>query len=109
MTKKIRNSNPERDLRLPEAAQDSWPFLSRRSFLRRAALGSAGLVLGGPAIARSRTLSPNAKLNLAVIGVAHRGGENLKEVTSENIVALCDVDDQFLGAAAQKHPGAKTY
>ena len=84
-------------------------FLTRRTFLQRAAFGTAGLVLARPAFARGGKPSPNEKLNLAVIGVAHRGGENLKEVASENIVALCDVDDKFLAAAAQKHPNAKTY
>src|SRR4051812_3797830 len=84
-------------------------FLTRRAFLQRAALGTAGLITARSAFARGGKPSPNEKLNLAVIGVAHRGGENLKEVTSENIVALCDVDDKFLAAAAQKFPGAKTY
>jgi predicted dehydrogenase len=49
------------------------------------------------------------KLNLGVIGVAGRGGENLQGVAGENIVALCDVDDQRLTAAAQRFPNAKTY
>jgi len=31
------------------------------------------------------------------------------QLESENIVALCDVDANYLTAAAQKHPGAKTY
>src|SRR4029077_167472 len=34
---------------------------------------------------------------------------DLKEVSNQNIVALCDIDDHNPAAAAQKHPGAKTY
>lgn len=61
-------------------------------------------------MAARRQISANDKLNLGVIGVAGRGGENLREVAAlENIVALCDVDATRLGAAAQKFPGAKTY
>ena len=59
-------------------------------------------VLGGPR-------SPGKKLNIAVIGVSGRGASNLESVSSESIVALCDVDEQKLAAAAKKHPGAKTY
>src|SRR5207249_2732578 len=36
-------------------------------------------------------------------------GDDLKEVSSENIVALCDIDDRYLDAAKQKYPRAKTY
>ncbi len=82
--------------------------MTRREFIRRGVLATAGLYLAGCRTA-PRKLSANEKLNLGVIGVANRGGDNLNEVASENIVALCDVDDKFLAAAKQKFPGAKTY
>ena len=83
---------------------------SRRTFLKQTALGTAGLWLVRPdASAAARKLSPHDKLNIGVIGVANRGGDNLKGVAGENIVALCDIDDKFLAAAAQKFPSAKTY
>lgn len=50
--------------------------------------------------------SPNEKLNIGVIGVAHRGSDNLSEVQNQNIVALCDVDDTYLAQAAQRFPKA---
>ncbi len=84
--------------------------MNRRTFLRQAALSSAGLFLAHASLAASRRqLSPNDKLNIAIIGVAHQGSYNLSNVTSENIVALCDVDDSYLNATAQKFPAAKTY
>lgn len=83
---------------------------TRRQFLQQTLLGTASLCLARPAFSQvARQLSPSAKLNLGVIGVAGRGGENLSQVTSENIVALCDVDDNNLGAAAKQFPAAKTY
>lgn len=81
-------------------------FTSRRRFLRTAGLG-AGAVLAFPAILRSQ--SPGSKLNLAIIGCGGRGGGNLAEVSSENIVALCDVNERNLDAAAAKHPRARKY
>lgn len=94
---------------------------SRRDFLSRGALATA--VLGFPAIVRSR--SPNAKLNLAFIGVGGRGAANLLGLVgvstaarkgapaatepSENVVALCDVNGQNLDRASQLFPKAKTY
>lgn len=38
-----------------------------------------------------------------------RAGEDLREVSSQNIVALCDVDDRNLAVVAPKYPQAKTY
>jgi len=82
--------------------------LNRRHFLRQSALAT-GFVLGGSLHAASkRRIGPGDKLNLGVIGVAGRGGENLAGVQHQNIVALCDVDDSRLRAAAAKFPGAFT-
>jgi predicted dehydrogenase len=84
--------------------------LPRRDFLRTVGIATAGAALAGCQTARPRKLSANDKLNIAVIGVAGRGGENLKEVAAlENIVALCDVDSTRLAEAAKKFPAAKTY
>jgi predicted dehydrogenase len=76
--------------------------ITRRSFIT----SLAALPLTG---AYARKLSANDKLNIGVIGVASRGGENLKAVAGQNIVALCDVDDRNLAAAAAKFPSAQTY
>src|SRR6185503_18967825 len=43
------------------------------------------------------------------IGCGGQGGSDLKSVSGETIVALCDVDERRLGAASKLHPGAKTY
>ena len=80
--------------------------VTRRRFLQTSAtLGVAAL--GFPGITRAQ--SPNKKLNLAIIGVGGRGSSNLREMESENIVALCDVNADNLRSAAQRHPTARTY
>ena len=48
-------------------------------------------------------------LRLAVIGVANRGAANLAGVSPQEIVALCDVDQQHLQDAAKEYPEAKLY
>lgn len=83
--------------------------ITRREMLRRSVSTSAAVVagLGFPAIVSAR--SPNEKLNIAVIGCGGRGAGNLAEVSGENIVALCDVNERNLDAAAAKHPGAAKF
>src|SRR6185436_2581953 len=82
--------------------------LSRRQFLQTTALAGTSLLIGGGTRA-SQKLSANEKLNLGVIGTANRARANLSALQGENIVALCDVDENFLAAAKEKLPGAKTY
>lgn len=82
--------------------------MKRRDFIRRSVLGAAGICLVGCRTAPRKT-SANEKLNLGIIGVAHQGQYDMSNVASENIVALCDVDDTFLAAAKQRFPAAKTY
>ena len=81
---------------------------NRREFLQQGALATAGLWLVGCQTSR-RKISANEKLNLGIIGVAHQAQYDMNNVASENIVALCDVDDAYLAAAKQKFPAAKTY
>jgi len=81
---------------------------NRRQFLKSSALATAGICVARSGKAGEPD-SPNEKLNIGIIGVNHRGGSNLRSVSSENIVALCDIDENYLAAAAEKHPQAKTY
>jgi predicted dehydrogenase len=87
------------------------PRLNRRRFLRCSGLAAgSALALGFPSLFRAGAAgSPNEKLNIAVIGVGGRGGSNLGGVRSENIVALCDVNEPPVLRAAQQHPQAKKY
>jgi predicted dehydrogenase len=83
--------------------------MNRRRFLAQTTLSATGLWLTSAGWARARQTSPNEKLNIGMVGVMHQARYDLDNVSSENIVALCDVDETFLAAAAQAHPGAKTY
>ncbi len=84
--------------------------LKRRDFLRTAG-ASAGLlatgVWGERAAAESK--SPNEKLNVACVGTANRASADVNGVAGENIVALCDVDRNYLDRALEKFPAARGY
>jgi predicted dehydrogenase len=84
------------------------PSLNRRRFLRRSLAAAAAAPLLTYA-GRAWAQSPNGRLNVAVIGVANQGRYNLDNVTHENVVALCDVDETFLNAAAKDLPRATKY
>jgi predicted dehydrogenase len=80
--------------------------LSRRRFLQTAAAG-----LSAATVARGfDTKAPaSERLRVGVIGVAGQGAYNLNNVAHEEIVALCDVDENRAGPARQAHPRAKFY
>src|ERR1043166_479598 len=83
--------------------------IHRRDFLKGAAAG-AGVWVTGVQRGFGQEKSPNAKLNIAGIGVGGRGGADLKECAGENIVAICDVDEKRgLGPASKAYPNAKKY
>jgi predicted dehydrogenase len=82
--------------------------MNRRTFLKQSTALGAGLTILKSGILKAGN-SPNEKLNIAVIGVAGRGGGNMNNVKSENIVALCDVNAKNLAKAANQFPKAKTY
>lgn len=81
---------------------------SRRQFLKSAAAIGAGLYIGQPQVSRAY-LSANEKLNVACVGVGGRGYANVEGVASQNIVALCDVDDVRAATAYQNFPKAAKY
>src|SRR5262249_47728777 len=48
-------------------------------------------------------------LNIAMIGVARRGRDNMGQFGGENIAVMCDVLQPALDSAAAAHPKAKQY
>jgi len=79
---------------------------SRREFLKKASWAGAGLLVLSRAAGAAEA---GDKLNIAIVGAGGRGAGNTAGVASENIVALCDVNDNNLAAAAKGFPKAKTY
>ncbi len=74
--------------------------VSRRQFLGGTAVASSFIivprhVLGGPGYQ-----APSDKLNIACIGIGGKGFSDSEKMATENVIALCDVDEV---KAAQKH------
>ena len=83
---------------------------TRRSFLKTTAAGAAALSSGvWSQLAAQESKSPNEKLNVACVGVANRASASVNAVKGENIVALCDVDSNYLDRVAAQSPDAKKY
>lgn len=82
--------------------------MNRRQIIKTGAAATAGLWITSGLYAAGAQ-SPNDKLNIGVIGIGGQGRANLNAVAHENIVALCDVDDERAGDAYDKHRQAKKY
>ena len=106
------NSNNHTSSLLSESAghaEDSERF-SRREFAPRAATALAGIMLLPRHVLGGRGYTPPSdKLNIAGVGVGGMGGNYLKNLESENIVALCDVDSVKAAKIFQRYPQARTY
>src|SRR6476661_7788354 len=82
---------------------------NRRQVLRH--LGGTGIAIVGAGAASmiARGAGPKDRLNLAIVGCGGQGAENLDKVAGENIVALCDVDEDRAADAFQRYPKAKRF
>lgn len=83
--------------------------LRRREFLGAAATAAAFTlvprhVLGGPG-----RIPPSEKMNIAGIGVGGMGATNLRNLQTENIIALCDVDHAYAAKTFKRYPNAARY
>jgi len=74
--------------------------ISRRQFLRRGTGAALGVSIVPSSVLGLRGQTPpSQKLNIACIGVGGRGGASLDGVRSENLVAVCDVDQRRAASA----------
>lgn len=84
--------------------------LNRRTFVKSASLTAAAASAGVfTSSARAQSNSAIEKLNVACIGTANRAAEDVKGVKDESVVALCDVDANYLERQAKNFPGARQY
>ena len=91
-----------------ERKQSLQSGFTRRQFIYTTTL--AGLAIttrnlsGAP-----RQLSAGDKLNIGVVGANGKGASDTDHCSSENIVALCDVDTSRANGQRKKYPNAKFY
>lgn len=84
--------------------------ITRRFFIMGTAASFAGCA-SSPGVIRPRTrsVSPNEKLNIAAIGSGGKGRSDIHGCKSENIVALCDVDWERAAETFEEFPDATRY
>jgi predicted dehydrogenase len=83
--------------------------MSRRAFVRSASTVAAFAVVPRAVLGGAGQKAPSEKLNIAVVGAGGRGSDDIQEVKSENIVALCDVDWNHAGETFKLFPKAARY
>ena len=81
--------------------------ITRRGFLKGAAVTAGVTVLTGSA--RHSAYAANIRLNTALVGVGGQGGASHGAARGENLVAMCDVDENRMKGLAGKQSQAKTY
>lgn len=82
----------------------------RRKFLKGAALTASAFMIVPRHVLGKGFIAPSDKLNVAGIGVGGMGAANLRNLApTENIVALCDVDDAYAAKTYETYPNAKRY
>ena len=84
--------------------------LTRREFVGRSALALGAVtivprhVLGGTGYT-----APSDKLNIACVGAGGKGESDIQALSTENLVAFCDVDDERAAATYMVYPKVKRY
>ncbi|HXT29647.1 MAG TPA: hypothetical protein VN716_10215, partial [Vicinamibacterales bacterium] len=66
--------------------------VSRRQFIESAAITGAGMLIVPRHVLGRGFTPPSDLLNIAAVGIGGMGHNNLRAVSSQNIVAVCDVD-----------------
>jgi uncharacterized protein (DUF1501 family) len=75
--------------------------VTRREFLGATAACAALSIVPRYVLAGSGQPAPSDKLNIGCVGVGGmQGGSDVRSVSSENIYALCDVDENQLAKTA---------
>jgi hypothetical protein len=83
--------------------------MNRRGFLHTvAATTFAFHVVPRHVLGRGFT-PPSEKLNIAGIGIGGQGGGVIRDMASENIVALCDVDEKKAAGTFKAFPKAEQF
>jgi hypothetical protein len=83
--------------------------ITRRDFVGSMAAATAFTIVPRKVFGGPRNVPPSEKLNIAGIGIGGRGEGDLHECGSENVVALCDVDDKYAARVYKEYPNARKY
>ncbi|MBI2950282.1 MAG: Gfo/Idh/MocA family oxidoreductase [Verrucomicrobia bacterium] len=83
--------------------------ITRRKAIKTAAAAAAFTFVPRHVLGGQGQTPPSEKLNIAGVGVGGMGSGDIRSVAGENIVALCDVDENALARNAKNYPKAKLH
>ena len=83
--------------------------MTRRVALAKGALAGAAAWLAVRGIARGEGSPPSERLGIAFVGAGGQAQFSLENLADQNIVGLCDVDDERAADAYKKFPKARKY
>ena len=83
--------------------------MTRRKFMGAAASVAAFTIVPRHVLGGAGVTPPSEKLNIAAVGVGGMGATTLYAVSDQNIVALCDVDDERAAESYETFPEARRF
>ena len=89
--------------------------ISRRSFLKTGTAAAIGLTVAPDVLfskesgAKAAPAPLNRKLKILGVGIGGRGAGDLREMETEEIIGLCDVDWKYADHVFKRYPNAKKY
>ncbi len=96
---------------MPKTELNRPAQVNRRRWLRQSVAATAVTVQAGfwTETQSAPSTSPLQRIRLAAIGVGNRGASNLASFSAEEIVALCDVDQELLAPMKARFPAARIF
>ena len=87
--------------------------ISRRSFLKTGTAAAIGLSVAPDMLAKKKKDAAPApldrKLKILAVGIGGKGSSDLRDVETEEIIGLCDVDWKYAAPVFERYPNAKRY
>jgi predicted dehydrogenase len=83
--------------------------MKRRHFLQAAAAVASIHIVPRHVLGGEGQTPPSEKLNIAGVGIGGQGAGDLREMATENIVALCDVDSKKAAGTFNAYPKAERF
>ncbi|HEY3885316.1 MAG TPA: Gfo/Idh/MocA family oxidoreductase, partial [Vicinamibacterales bacterium] len=77
--------------------------VTRRKFIETTAVTGAAIAIVPRHVLGRGYTAPSDRLNIASVGIGGMGHNNLRAVSSENIVAVCDVDWDYAGKSLDRY------
>src|ERR671910_2030723 len=76
--------------------------VSRRKFVTTATAAGTGLTIVPRHVLGRGFQAPSDTVNIATVGFGGMGGSNTRRLMSQNIVAICDIDDALVDAQLKR-------